>query len=201
MFVSDVMSAPAVTVTADTSIKAAARLLRDRDVAAAPVVDEHGALVGIVSEIDLLRGSLGPDPVAHLFPVGDDGGAPPSSVADVMTQDVQVLLPHSDLFDAARLMRSSGIRSLPVVHGGTVVGVVSRSDLLKVLAREDEDVARDVRAALVAELGPHHDVLVEVTNGVVAVTSAGADRLAAATLVATRVPGVVRAEPSPSGPA
>lgn len=199
MFVSDVMSAPAVTVTADTSIKAAARLLRDRDVAAAPVVDEHGALVGIVSEIDLLRGSLGPDPVAHLFPVGDDGGAPPSSVADVMTQDVQVLLPHSDLYDAARLMRSSGIRSLPVVHGGTVVGVVSRSDLLKVLAREDEDVLRDLRAALVAELGPHHDVVVDVTNGVVTVTSAGADHLAAARLVATRVPGVVRVEPSPPG--
>lgn len=192
MFVSDVMTSPAVTVTADTSIKAAARLLRDRDVAAAPVVDGAGALVGIVSEIDLLRGTLAPDPVAHLLPVAAEPGAPPSTVADVMTRDVQVLLPHSDLYDAARSMRSSGIRSLPVVDGDTVVGVVSRSDLLTVLAREDDDIARDLRSALDDELGPHSGVRAEVEGGVVALTGAVADDLAAAALVAARLPGVVR---------
>ena len=192
MFVSDVMTAPAVTVTPGTSIKAAARLLRDRDVSAAPVVDDTGALVGIVSEIDLLRGSVTPDPAAHLFPVATSTGAPPSSVADVMTQDVAVLLPHSDLYDAARSMRASGIRSLPVVDAGRVVGVVSRSDLLRILARDDDEILDDVRAALGAELGPHHDVHVQVLGGVVRVGSGGrpAD-LRAAALVAQRVPGVV----------
>lgn len=197
MFVSDVMTAPAVTVTADTSIKAAARLLRDRDVAAAPVVDDTGALVGIVSEIDLLRGTVAPDPVAHLLPVRGEADTLPGSVADVMTRDVEVLLPHSDLYDAARSMRASGIRSLPVVHGGTVVGVVSRSDLLRVLAREDDEIVEDVRAALAAELGPHADVSVDVAGGVVTVTSRAAD-LAAAALVAARVPGVVRVQSSPA---
>ena len=194
MFVSEIMTTPVVTVTASTSIKAAARLLRERDVAAAPVVDESGALVGIVSEIDLLRGTVTPDPVAHLLPVPTDGGAPPSVVADVMTRDVQVLLPHSDLYDAARSMRTSGIRSLPVVDGAAVVGVVSRSDLLEVLAREDDEVLRDVRAALVAELGPHPGVRVEVAGGVVTVAGGDEGDLAAAALVATRVPGVVRVE-------
>jgi CBS domain-containing protein len=60
-----------------------------------------------------------------------------------MTTDVQVLQPASDLYDAARVMRASGIRSLPVVDAGRVVGVVSRSDLLRVLAREDDEVLRD----------------------------------------------------------
>lgn len=196
MLVSELMSAPAVTVRADASIKAAARLLRDRDVAAAPVVDGTGALVGIVSEIDLLRGSVLPDPVAHLLPVATDGAAPPSVVADVMTRDVQVLPPHSDLYDAARAMRGSGIRSLPVVDGGRVVGVVSRSDLLDVLARGDDEVARDLRAALAAELGPDAGVRAEVADGVVTVTGGVASALAAAALVATRVPGVVRVETS-----
>ena len=196
MFVSQIMTSPVVTVTAGTSIKAAARVLRDRDVAAAPVVDDAGALVGIVSELDLLRGSLAPDPVAHLLPVATDGAAPPSVVADVMTRDVQVLLPHSDLYDAARVMRASGIRSLPVVDGSTVVGVVSRSDLLEVLARQDDEVLRDLRAALAAELGPHADVRVEVTGGVVSLTTGDAEHLAAAALVARRVPGVVRVETS-----
>jgi CBS domain-containing protein len=196
VFVSDVMTAPAVTVTADTSIKDAARLLRDRDVAAAPVVDGTGALVGIVSEIDLLRGTVAPDPVAHLLPVARDTGAQPRTVADVMTRDVQVLLPHSDLYDAARSMRTSGIRSLPVVDGRTVVGVVSRSDLLRVLAREDEEIVRDLRAALAAELGPHADVHVTVAAGVVTLTCGAADDSPAAALVASRVPGVVRVETS-----
>jgi CBS domain-containing protein len=195
VFVSDVMTSPAVTVTADASIKAAARLLRDRDVAAAPVVDGAGRLVGIVSEIDLLRGTLAPDPVAHLLPVPTEPRALPSTVADVMTRDVQVLLPHSDLYDAARSMRSSGIRSLPVVDGDTVVGVVSRSDLLTLLAREDDDIVRDLRAALADELGPHPDVGVEVAGGVVTLTGAG-DHLAAAALVASRLPGVVRVQTS-----
>jgi CBS domain-containing protein len=195
VFVSDVMSAPAVTVTAETSIKQAARLLRDRDVAAVPVVDDTGALVGIVSEIDLLRGSLPPDPVAHLLPVSGDQGAPPVSVADVMTRDVEVLQPHSDLYDAARSMRRSGIRSLPVVAEGRVVGVVSRSDLLGVLARSDDEIVAELRTALTAELGTHHEVQAAVTAGVVTLTaSAGDGDLLAAALVAGRVPGVVRVE-------
>jgi CBS domain-containing protein len=200
VFVSDVMTAPAVTVTEDTSIKAAARLLRDRAIAAAPVVDGTGALVGIVSEIDLLRGTVAPDPAAHLLPVADGPGAPlPVTVADVMTRDVQVLLPNSDLYDAARSMRASGVRSLPVVHGGSVVGVVSRSDLLRVLAREDDEIVGDLHAALADELGPHHAVHVVVDGGAVTLTSSGdAAQLEAAALVASRVPGVVRVDRSPT---
>jgi CBS domain-containing protein len=101
MFVSELKTTPAGTVSPQASIKAAARLLRDRNVAAVPVVDTAGALVGMVSEIDLLRGSIVPDPAAHLLPVAPPAADPPSTVAQVMTADVQVLAPHSDLYDTA----------------------------------------------------------------------------------------------------
>jgi hypothetical protein len=77
-----------------------------------------------------------------------------------------------------------------------VVGVVSRSDLLQILARDDDEIAGDLRTALVAELGPHHDVSAEVSGGVVTLASGGGVDLAAAALVATRVPGVVRVSTS-----
>ena len=192
MFVSDLMTTPAVTVAASTSVKAAARLLRDRNIAAAPVVEDDGALVGIVSELDLLRGTVLPDPVAHLFPVAPEAQQPPTTVADVMTTDVHVLAPHSDLHDAVRLMRTSGVRSLPVIEHGRIVGIVSRADLLRVLAREDDAIAGDVQRLLEQELGdsPGYDVRVE--DGVVHLTPVAATTASeAATLLAARVPGVV----------
>lgn len=200
MLVSELMTTPAVTTTPETSIKAAARLLRDRGVAAVPVLDADGALVGVVSELDLLRGTVVPDPVAHLFPVPDAAGPVPRTVADVMTSEVAVVAPSGDLHDAAQLMRRSGVRSLPVLEHGRVVGVVSRADLLRVLAREDEEVAEDVRAQLARERGSGPAADVRVVDGVVTLTAAGPDDdLSAAQVLAARVPGVVRVEAAGPG--
>jgi len=193
MFVSDLMTTPAVTVTARMSIKGAARLLRDRNVAAVPVLDDDGALVGIVSEIDLLRGTVVPDPTAHLLPVAPPEQDLPVTVAEVMSADVQVLFPHSDLYDAACRMRVSGVRSLPVVQDGEVVGIVSRADLLRVLAREDDEIAADVQARFGEEFGAHVPCQVRVQDGVVTLTAGPASGdLEAAMLLTERVPGVVR---------
>ena len=120
-------------------------------------------------------------------------------VGDVMTRDVQVVQPHSDLYDAARSMRASGIRSLPVVDGGRVVGVVSRSDLLEVLARSDEEVLHDLRSALAAELGSSVDVVVDVDAGVVTLRGGSGEQRAVAALLAARVPGVVRVAAADQG--
>ena len=195
MLVSELMTTPAVTTTPDTSVKAAARLLRDRGVAAVPVLDADGALVGMVSELDLLRGTVVPDPVAHLFPVPDASEPVPRTVADVMTREVAVVDPLGDLHDAAQLMRRSGVRSLPVLEHGRVIGVVSRADLLRVLAREDDEVAADVRAQLARERGSRPAADVHVVDGVVRLTATGPDDdLAAARALAARVPGVVHVE-------
>lgn len=190
MFVRELMSAPATTVASSTPVKDAARLLRDRDIAAVPVVDDD-RLVGIVSEIDLLRGSLLPDPVAHLLPVPTPPDAP-ATVAEVMTADVQVLAPQTDLYDAARLMAATGVRSAPVVEGDRVLGVLSRSDLLRALARTDADIEQEVRRSLAEEVDGDLPCAVDVLGGVVTLTAdpPGTD-LTTATLLAGRVGGVV----------
>lgn len=191
MLVQELMSSPALTVTPATSVKTAARLLRDRAVSAVPVVDEAGALVGVVSEIDLLRGTVLPDPVAHLVPVPVTESAP-SYVDEVMTREVVVLGPRTDLYDAVRTLRETGLRSVPVVEHGRVLGVLSRSDLLRALARTDEEVADQVQLQLAGEPGRWR---VEVDGGVVRLAAGepGADPQAVAVL-AQRVPGVVRVE-------
>lgn len=68
MRAADVMTSPVVTLTSDTPVKVAAKILLDRKIAAAPVVRD-GCLVGMLSEIDVLRDDVPPDPTAHLLPV------------------------------------------------------------------------------------------------------------------------------------
>ncbi|MCW2623194.1 MAG: domain containing rane protein [Frankiales bacterium] len=191
MFVSELMTFPVLMITSSTGIKEAARLLRTRDVAAAPVVDRDGRLMGVVSEIDLLRHTVLPDPVAHLRPVLPDGPVP-HQVGDVMTTDVQALTLHDDLYEAVRLMAVTGVRSLPVVDSDRVVGVVSRSDLLRALARSDEDILREVQDQLALGLEDDVPCDAEVDAGLVTLTASapGAD-LTTARILAARVPGVV----------
>ncbi len=62
----ELMSTPVVTVVTDATTKQAAKMLVDNDITAAPVVDDNGRLVGIVSEADLIRGQIQPDARAHL---------------------------------------------------------------------------------------------------------------------------------------
>ena len=75
MKVSEIMSRPVFTVTADTSVKAAAQLLVERDISALPVVDAKGRLVGIVSEADLLSMETRPDPLTRAMPLAPTAGS------------------------------------------------------------------------------------------------------------------------------
>jgi CBS domain-containing protein len=189
--VSDVMSSPVVTVAPGTHLKEVADLLVRHQISAVPVV-EHDQLVGIVSEADLVPLELGPDPRAHLAPVREPPGHLPRVVAEVMTREVVALPERADAAEAGRLMLERGIKSIPVVRQGRVVGIVARRDLLKALARGDEDIAGDLRALLEEELGPPSPYRVAVREGVVELTGPPdptARRLA--TLLVRGVPGVV----------
>lgn len=194
MLATEFMSTPPITLTPETSVKAAARLLYEHRLAAAPVVTAGGCLVGMVSEIDLLRRSLVADPVAHLLPVPPREQVPaPRTVQDVMSAEVHVLRPNADLYEAADLLATTGVRSAPVVDGEHVLGVVSRADLLRALARSDEAVEAELLARLRLEFGPALPVEVAIADGIVGLTPTGSDRDArTAQLVAQRLPGVVR---------
>lgn len=165
MKVTEIMSQPVVTVTPGTGIKTAAELLVEHGISALPVVDSAGQLVGIVSEADLIPIEARPDPRSQATPLGPTAGSTPRSVADVMTRDVAVVTTQSEVAEAAKIMLSRDVKRVPVLSGRRVVGIVSRRDLVKVIARTDARIEAEVNSRL-AELGLATASNVRVTDGV-----------------------------------
>jgi predicted transcriptional regulator len=154
-----------------------------------PVVDRDGHLVGVMSEADALRESIRPDPRTHEQTVGLTAPAAHLAVTDVMTHLPVTVTPDDDLSDAVELMTDTQVKSLPVVEFGRVVGMVSRSDVIAVLARRDDLIEAEVDEAL-REAGV--ECTVDVVDGVVRLDDGeDPERLRAAQVIATRVPGVV----------
>lgn len=194
MLVRELMTTHAVTVKPGTSMKAALRLLSDHDITAMPVVNGTGHLLGIVSEADLIRDLLPEDPRVHMTPHGASLSPEAVVVGDVMTPHAITVNPDTDLELAVELMTSTSVKSLPVVDDHhRVVGMLSRHDVVRVLARADESLARDVHVMFAAS--DRQDWLVEVHDGVAHVTgpsTASEERLAEA--LAGAVAGVVAVE-------
>ena len=191
MRVREVMSSPVVTVPSGMRLKEVAALLVTHGISAVPVVDD-GELVGILSEADLVPLELTPDPRAHLAPPADPPVDLPRVAAEAMTREVVALPEGADVADAGQLMLERRIKSIPVVRGRRVVGIVARRDLLEVLARTDQAIARDLESLLAAELGAPSPYGVTVRDGVVDLTGPPdpvGRRLA--TLLARGVPGVL----------
>jgi CBS domain-containing protein len=189
--VRDVMSSPVVCVPPDMPLKEVAELLVTRAISAVPVV-EDGELAGIISEADLVPLELAPDPRAHLIPPADAHVHLPKVAAEVMTRQVVALPEDADAAEAGRLMLERRIKSIPVVRGRRVVGIVARRDLLEVLARSDEAIAGDLAALLASELGAPSPYRATVRDGIVTLTGhADPTSRRLAGLLAREVPGVV----------
>lgn len=191
------MSRAIVTVAPDDGVKAAARLLVERGISALPVIDEKGRLVGIVSEADLLPIENRPDPRSQATPLLPTAGSAPRTVAEVMTREVVAVTAGTEVSRAARIMLEGGIKRLPVMRGQRVIGIVSRRDLVKVIARRDEDIERELARKL-RELGivssslaqPPSPPAISVFDGV-ATLATSADNRRLAESVALMVPGVL----------
>jgi CBS domain-containing protein len=150
--VTEIMARPVITVTPDTGIKEAARRLVENGISALPVIDESGVLVGIVSEADLMPLETRPDPRSQATPLQPTAGSTPRTVADVMTRHVRVVEADSEVSQAARIMIEAGVKRVPVVKERKVIGIVSRRDLIKVIARGDEELKTEIVNRL-SELG------------------------------------------------
>jgi CBS domain-containing protein len=187
MQVRDVMTYGAIGVPEGASIiEAVETMLRSR-VSAVLVFDAERALSGILSEGDLLRRSeLGTEhkrPRWLEFLLGSGRGAESYAhehgrkVGEVMTRDVETIGEDAELSEAVDRMIRRRIKRLPVLRGETVVGVVSRSDLLKGLlatkpAANAQHSDAEIRAAIQAQLdklnwAPRASVRVEVQKGIV----------------------------------
>lgn len=192
MKVKDAMTSPAVTVSPQTHCKDAAALLVRHRISALPVTDSDGRLVGLVSEADLLPLETTPDPRSQATPLAPKTEPVPRRVDEVMTTEVYTVDETTDLGIAAQRMLDAGVKRFPVMRGDRVVGVISRHDLVKVIARTDEDVEAGVRRTLEEEGMRLSSFQVHVRDGVV-VLAGGGDRgtLRLAEILARSVPGVL----------
>jgi CBS domain-containing protein len=187
----DVMSSPVVTVPPDAQLRDVAATLVERGINAVPVVDDGGRLLGIVSEADLLRLEAG-SPSGAVPGSAAAAAGPPHTAREVMSQPVYTLTEDADATAAARLMLRHGLKSVPVVAGDRVVGIVARRDLLRLVARSDHDIRADLERRLKDEADALQRLSVEVADGVVTIDAA-AGPLARQLLegLARTVPGVV----------
>jgi CBS domain-containing protein len=202
MRVQDVMTTDVTTVTPETPLKDAARLLLQRGVSGLPVV-RGDAVVGVLSEADLLALERGePRSPKHRFRLMRErereiSHGVASTVGEAMTSPPITVRPVWTVAGAASLMLDRGINRLPVVDmAGRLVGIVTRADVVRAFARTDDAIERDVREAIA-----FHQALVlddsavdvtvragEVALGGAVRTHSQAQRLP---LVAAGVPGVV----------
>jgi len=144
MKASDVMASPVITVKPYDSVKKVAELFIRRGISAAPVVDDHGKLVGIISEGDLLhRDEIGTERQHSRwvrFFTGDHDLAKEYikshalKVVDVMRRDVLSATPDTPLQEIATLMERKTIKRVPILRNGQLVGIVSRANLVQAIA-------------------------------------------------------------------
>jgi CBS-domain-containing membrane protein len=173
----DIMTSTVVTVTAGSSVNAAATLLASHGFTALPVVDNDGDLVGLVTEADILRDRFPRDPRYHCSDEGsiqrpdEPHREPAATVGGAMTAPAVSMNVRSDVVDLVTTMRDDGLRSMPIVDGTRLVGIVTRRDLVRTLTREDVDVERDVRHQLEIYGGPGRWT-VEVRGGAVTIRDA-----------------------------
>ncbi len=155
--VRDVMTTRVVSVTEDASFRAMAAALRTYRVSAFPVVDGDGKVIGVVSEADLLaKEALESEPrgmpgmIGGLLRRKEHQKARGTTAGDLMTSPPVTVTPDDTLERAARLMYTRKVKRLPVVDaGGCLVGIVSRSDLLAVFNRTDEEIHAEIVNAII----------------------------------------------------
>lgn len=151
MKVADFMTSEVVTVTADTTLSTAAALMLDHKISGLPVVDATRRVVGMVSEHDLLCRHKPEGQVERLHwlqlltasgeSVWESQPFRDAKVGAVMSHDVITVAPDASLELACRLIEVHGIKRLPVVQDGVLVGIIARADLVRAFAQSIDKVS------------------------------------------------------------
>jgi len=147
----DIMTSPVHVIALDAPVETAAELMTAKSVTALPVLDNAGLLVGMVGESDLLWHRVPSDPTVyvkrHLDPDADPEYRP-QTVADVMSQYPVTTAPDEDVAEVAQLMLEHDVRSIPVLDGNTIAGIISRRDILRAMVRSDDTLTKEVQHRL-----------------------------------------------------
>jgi CBS domain-containing protein len=201
MKVSDLMSTEVLTATPETPLKDAAALLSRRGISGIPVVDAAGAVVGVLSEADILVKSSGEQPhggiMSWLLEPGFDlrDKIEARTVGQAMSAPAVTIASGRHVHEAAALMIAESVNRLPVVEHGKLVGILTRADVVRAFSRTDEEIAEEIREEILRRtlwLEPGM-VSMQVVDGIVHLegeveTEADAELLP---VFAARVPGVV----------
>lgn len=154
MLVRDIMTTPVITVTPDATIQEIARLMRDHYISSLPVVNAEGELVGIVTEADLIARhapAREPQYISLLWaaiPLRlDDYTRYKEQVRQILATNAEQLMtrapatihPADTIERAAELMIRPGHSSLPVVENGRLAGIVTRTDLVRLIEELELD--------------------------------------------------------------
>lgn len=205
--VRDVMTQSVVTVRRGTPLKEVAQLLIDHKISGVPVVDVDSAVLGIVSEADLLIKEQGASAVRHR-PLARFLGESRETraqlaklgavtAAEAMTSPAVTITSGRSIHEAAAIMAGGSVNRLPVVDDGRLVGIVTRADLVRAYVRSDDELARTIREDVIRGILWLEPALftVIVTDGVASI-SGRVERRSTAEMVertASMVPGVIHA--------
>jgi CBS domain-containing protein len=206
MHVREIMTTSVATVRAVTPLKDVARELLEREVSGMPVVDADGQVVGVISEGDLVARQAGPERrrrhalLAWLLERrrGDEQLKLEARLAgDAMTAPAITIEPFWSVAGAAQQMVAHGVKRLPVVQHGRLVGIVTRADLVRAFARPDAEIEEELRQELAVHQAMSGDrsgpVAVAVMDGEATLRGHFERRADAefAAATAARVPGVL----------
>ena len=166
MQVREIMSSPAITVSPDTKIRDVARIMRENVISGVPVVDENGALLGVITELDLIaRNAPVHEPhyivvLSAIIPVSIEEyrnykeqlrQALAITAADLMNEDVETISPDAPIEEALEKMLNPEVIMLPVIEDNRVIGVVTRTDLVRLIeeleAAPDDEPTSDEAAS------------------------------------------------------
>jgi CBS domain-containing protein len=174
------MTTPVLSVRPETRFKELVERLVEAGVSSLPVLDAEGSLVGIVTEADLVSKEAYPDRRPRALAILADllsgrehpwvtkaGGY---VAGDVMTTNVATCGPNDDVRSVARHMLHRGVKRMPVVDDGALVGIVTRRDILRTFTRADDDIAAELRRMLVSHPPEDHHIESSVRDGIVTLT-------------------------------
>ncbi len=125
VFVKDHMTKNPVTLAPEMDIREAVHLLIKKDISGAPVLDEHGRLVGVLTERDCMRVAM----------QADYHGEPGGLVKEFMSENPQWVGPEQSILTLADLFINGRFHRYPVVDNGRLVGIISRRDVIRAIAQ------------------------------------------------------------------
>jgi CBS domain-containing protein len=161
--VEEIMTTQVVAVKLGATFKEMAARLRGSRISAFPVIDDDGKVIGVVSEADLLaKEVLDADQAGTITAMlrrREQGTADGLTARDLMTHPAVTVMPDDSVEQAARLMYTLRLKRLPVIdHSGALVGIISRTDVLAVYDRPDDEIRQEVIGNVIArEFGADPD--------------------------------------------